>query len=67
VPDQEVVHTLKGGHHAAETAGDERIDAEESVARVPVQIPERQRRTPDGRLSATGRGVHAGALADAKL
>jgi hypothetical protein len=37
---KEVVYTRKGGHDTSEPAQDERIDAEEFVARVLVQIPE---------------------------
>ncbi len=40
---KEVVYTRKGGHDAAEPADDERIDAEEFVARVLVQIPDPRR------------------------
>jgi hypothetical protein len=40
---KEVVYTRKGGHDAAEPADDEKIDAEEFVARVLVQIPEPRR------------------------
>jgi hypothetical protein len=36
---REVVYARKGGHDAGEATGDERIDAEEFVARVLVQIP----------------------------
>jgi hypothetical protein len=36
---KEVVYARKGGHDAGEATGDERIDAEEFVARVLVQIP----------------------------
>jgi hypothetical protein len=37
---KEVVYTGKGGHDAAEPTNDEKIDAEEFVARVLVQIPD---------------------------
>jgi hypothetical protein len=40
---KEVVYTRKGGHDAAEPGDDERIAAEEFVARVLVQIPEPRR------------------------
>jgi hypothetical protein len=40
---QEVVYTRKGRHDAAEPTNDERIDAEEFVARVLVQIPDPRR------------------------
>ncbi len=40
---KEVVYTRKGGHDAAEPADDEKIDAEEFVARVLVQIPDPRR------------------------
>jgi len=40
---KEVVYTRKGGHDAAEPADEEKIDAEEFVARVLVQIPEPRR------------------------
>ena len=40
---KEVVYTHKGGHDAAEPAMDERIDADEFVARVLVQIPNPRR------------------------
>ena len=36
---KEVVYTRKGGHDASEPGEDERVDAEEFVARVLVQIP----------------------------
>jgi hypothetical protein len=39
----EVVYTRKGGHDAPEAVGDEKIDAEEFVARVLVQIPDPRR------------------------
>jgi hypothetical protein len=37
------VYTRKGGHDTAEPADDERIDAEEFIARVLVQIPDPRR------------------------
>ncbi len=40
---KEVVYTRKGGHDAAEPADEEKIDAEEFVARVLVQIPDPRR------------------------
>jgi hypothetical protein len=40
---KEVVYARKGGHDAGEAAEDERIDAEEFVARVLVQIPDPRR------------------------
>ena len=40
---KEVVYTRKGGHDAPEPTDDERIDAEEFVARVLVQIPDPRR------------------------
>ena len=40
---KEVVYTRKGGHDAAEPGEDEKIDAEEFVARILVQIPEPRR------------------------
>ena len=39
----EVVYTRKGGHDAKEPSEDQKIDAEEFVARVLVQIPEPRR------------------------
>jgi hypothetical protein len=39
----EVVYTRKGRHDAAEPTNDEKIDAEEFVARVLVQIPDPRR------------------------
>ena len=40
---KEVVYARKGGHDAGEATGDERIDAEEFVARALVQIPDPRR------------------------
>jgi hypothetical protein len=40
---KELVYARKGGHDAGEAAEDERIDAEEFVARVLVQIPDPRR------------------------
>ena len=40
---EQVVYTHKGGHDTAESTDDEGIDAEESVARVLVQIPDPKR------------------------
>ncbi len=40
---KEVVYTRKGGHDAVEPTDDEKIDAEEFVARVLVQIPDPRR------------------------
>jgi hypothetical protein len=40
---KEVVYTRKGGHDTSEPTDDEKIDAEEFVARVLVQIPEPRR------------------------
>ena len=40
---KEVVYARKGGHDASEPGEDERIDAEEFVARVLVQIPDPRR------------------------
>ena len=40
---REVVYARKGGHDARERAQDERVDAEEFVARVLVQIPDPRR------------------------
>jgi len=40
---KEVVYTRKGGHDARESAQDERVDAEDFVARVLVQIPDPRR------------------------
>jgi hypothetical protein len=40
---KEVVHTRKGGHDASEPGEDERVDADEFVARVLVQIPDPRR------------------------
>ena len=37
---KEVVYTRKGGHDASEPGEDERVDADEFVARVLVQIPD---------------------------
>jgi hypothetical protein len=39
----QVVYARKGGHDASEPGEDERVDAEESVARVLVQIPDPRR------------------------
>ena len=39
----EVVYTRKGSHDTKEPSEDEKIDAEEFVARVLVQIPEPRR------------------------
>jgi CubicO group peptidase (beta-lactamase class C family) len=40
---KEVVYTRKGGHDASEPGEDERVDAEDFVARVLVQIPDPRR------------------------
>jgi hypothetical protein len=40
---KEVVYTRKGGHDTSDPAEDEKIDAEEFVARVLVQIPDPRR------------------------
>ena len=40
---KEVVYARKGGHDASEPGVDERVDAEEFVARVLVQIPDPRR------------------------
>jgi hypothetical protein len=40
---EEVAYARKGGHDAPEAAEDEKIDAEEFVARVLVQIPDPRR------------------------
>jgi len=40
---EQVVYTRKGGHDARESGEDERVDAEEFVARVLVQIPDPRR------------------------
>jgi hypothetical protein len=40
---KQVVYTRKGGHDASEPGEDERVDAEEFVARVLVQIPDPRR------------------------
>jgi hypothetical protein len=40
---EQVVYTRKGGHDASEPGEDERVDAEEFVARVLVQIPDPRR------------------------
>ena len=40
---KEVVYARKGGHDAREAAEDERVDAEDFVARVLVQIPDPRR------------------------
>jgi hypothetical protein len=40
---EQVVHTRKGGHDASEPGEDERVDADEFVARVLVQIPDPRR------------------------
>jgi hypothetical protein len=40
---KDVIYARKGGHDAAEAAENERVDAEECVARVLVQIPDPRR------------------------
>ena len=40
---EQVIYTRKGGHDASEPGEDERVDAEEFVARVLVQIPDPRR------------------------
>jgi hypothetical protein len=40
---KEVVYARKGGHDSEEATEDERIDAEEFVARALVQIPDPKR------------------------
>jgi hypothetical protein len=40
---KEVVYARKGGHDASEPGEDERVDADEFVARVLVQIPDPRR------------------------
>jgi hypothetical protein len=65
---KEVVYTRKGGHDAAEPADDEKIDAEEFVARVLVQIPDPRRHLmllrsllePGSRAAPKGRGPARG-------
>jgi hypothetical protein len=49
---KEVVYTRKGRHDAAEPTNDEKIDAEEFVARVLVQIPARA--SPPSRPRTSG-------------
>ena len=57
---KEVVYTRKGGHDASEPGEDERVDAEDFVARVLVQIPDPRRHLVRyyGRIR-TGRGGSA--------
>jgi hypothetical protein len=41
---EQVVYTRKGGQDTVEPGADERVDAEDFVARVLVQIPDPRRR-----------------------
>jgi hypothetical protein len=58
---KDVVYTRKGGHDALEPALDQRIDAEDFVARVLVQIPDPRRHlVPEDRGSAPGERLRRG-------
>jgi hypothetical protein len=64
---KEVVYTREGGHDAAEPTEDERIDAEEFVARVLVQIPDPRRHLVRYYAAYSNRGRGQRRKAEAQL